>query len=344
MKFQKIAKISLILLIVVNFVYCISGAIHYPLQSVDVYSIWLLKAKNFYFSGVLPFSNLNMFPFSHPQYPVLLPFAISLIYKLFGVKEILIFLLYPLIYLFILSLSYKFLRKIGIGEMMSLVLTYVYSMLSPLLAMGGRKHAGEADIFLVLINWGILYFVFNYLKDKKVKWIVLVSMLIIIGSQIKMEGVIIASILIFLPLSRLKKILFLFVTIIPTLVWTFIRIDSGIIADFGYFLPSLFEIVQRTFQILYFVGLEMLNFRNWYIFWILLWMVVLIKRSKTVFERKVIIPTLLTMSLVYISNYIFATLTPASYVPSSVDRIFMQLSPLFFPVFALSISKSFKVK
>ena len=75
---QKAVKIAVILLIFVNFLYCISGAIHFPLQSIDVYAYWFLKAKSFNVNGTLPLTNLNLYPYSHPQHPILLPIIVSL--------------------------------------------------------------------------------------------------------------------------------------------------------------------------------------------------------------------------------------------------------------------------
>lgn len=335
---QKTVKILVIFLIIVNFLYCVSGAIHFPLQSIDVYAYWFLKAKLFYFSGILPLTNLNLYPYAHPQHPILLPVIVSFIYRLIGgVKEIPIFLIYPFIYLVILFLAYKMFRKLGVSETFSLVITYVYSMLSPLMAMAGRKHAGEADIFITLINWGIVHLVFNFLKDKKLKWLIFTSILVIIGSQIKTEGVMVAVIFLFIPLARSRKALLLFISILPAVIWNLIVAKAPLIRDFGWLIPAPLEIIKRIGEVFYYTVLEMINIRNWYIFWPLFWLSLFVREKQNKLVVKVTTYTVLAISAIYLSNFVFSTFTPQEYVPGAIDRILIQFSPFFLGVFALKL-------
>lgn len=337
---RKVIKIVILVLIFINFIYCVSGAIHYPLQSIDVYAYWLLKAKLFFVDGILPLTNLNAFPYAHPQHPILLPIVFSLIYSLMGkVNEYPVFLIYPVIYLVILFLAYKMFRKLGIGETSSLIFTYVYSMLSPLLAMAGRKHAGEADIFITLIYWGIVHFVFNYLKDKKIKWLILTSVLIMIASQTKTEGVIAVVIFLFIPLTKKRKALFLAVSTLPAIIWNLIVMLTPLNRDFGWVLYGPIELIKRIGEVFYYVLAEMINVKNWYIFWPIFWLSLFTKQklNKPIF--KVAVNTVLSMGFLYLLNFTFSTITPASYVPGAIDRIFIQFSPFFFPAFAVILGK-----
>jgi hypothetical protein len=335
---SKTLKIAIILLIFINFIYCISGAIHYPLQSIDVYAYWFLKAKNFYVNGIFPLTNLNLYPYSHPQHPILLPIIVSLIYNILGgVKEIPVFLIYPFIYLAVLFLAYKMFRKLGISETLSLIVTYIYSMFSPLLAMAGRKHAGEADIFITLINWGIVHFVFNFIKSKKIKWLILTSILVMVGSQIKTEGVMVAVIFLFIPTVRSKKFLFLFVSMLPAIIWNLIVIKTPLVRDFGWLVPSFLEIMKRIIEVFYFTIVEMLNIRNWYIFWPIFWVLTTTKDKQNKLTIKIAIRTVLAMSALYLLNFVFSTFTPQEYVPGAIDRILIQFSPFFLGFFALKL-------
>lgn len=335
---QKTIRIAVIILIFVNFLYAVSGAIHFPLQSIDVYAYWFLKAKLFYFSGILPLTNLNVYPYSHPQHPILLPIIVSLIYHLSGgVKEVPVFLIYPFIYLIILFLAYKMFRKLGVNETFSLTATYIYSMFSPLLAMAGRKHAGEADIFITLINWGIVHLVFNFLKDKKLKWLIFTSILIMIASQIKTEGVMVAVIFLFIPLARSRKALLLFISILPAVIWNLIVAKAPLVRDFGWLIPTPLEIVKRIGEVFYLVVVEMFNIRNWYIFWPLFWLSLFIRGKQNKLIVKVTTYTVLSIGVIYLSNFVFSTFTPQEYVPGAIDRILIQFSPFFLGVFALKL-------
>lgn len=342
---QKAVKIILLTLIFINFLYVLSGAIHYPLVSMDVFSIWLLKAKEFYINGIFPLSNLNKFPYSHPQYPILLPLFVSFIYIfLGGVNEITVLTIYPFIYLAILFLTYKFFIKSKINETYSLLFTYIYSMFSWLLAAGGRMHAGEADIFLVLIYWGILHLAFNFYKDKQRVWGFWIAILIIVASQIKMEGVFPVVLFLFLPAKAKDKFVWILISIIPSLIWTLIRIKSGLIADIGFLIPSLSTLIGRFGSLLVLVLKEMANYRNWYIFWPLFWFTIFISKRNDKFFSKTINPFLISISFLFALNFLFSTLNVTNYASSSLDRIMFQVSPFFFIFFIINVTNLINIK
>lgn len=333
---QKIIKNSLLVLIAINFLYCLSGAVHYPLTSVDAVSIWMMKAKLFYYHGVFPLNQLNSFHYGHPQYPILLPLFFSLIYKITGgVNEMYVIMLYPFTYLTILYLCFKTLRLIGIRYNIALLFTYIYSMLSPLLAMGGRMHGGEADIFIVLGVWLVLLFTFKYSKDKKDKWLYLMVFVIVLMSNIKMEGVFITTI--FLFIKHKKKYFLLLLSIALLAVWMLLS-RRFVTSDLGYQFYELSELVRRTINTLFYMVKEMLNFRNWYIFWLLSSMVLLVGPIKNRPFKMYILPTLFMISILFVGNYVFSVLAVSGYVSSSMDRVLIQLSPFYFPIFAYKTS------
>ena len=81
---SKLTRNFLLVLIAINFAYLISGVIHFPLRSIDVYSIWMLKAKVFYLNEGIDWEFLKNTDYSHPQYPILLPFIFYQIFKIAG--------------------------------------------------------------------------------------------------------------------------------------------------------------------------------------------------------------------------------------------------------------------
>lgn len=126
-KNNKTLEIFLIGLILINFLYVLSGVFHYPLQSIDVYSIWLFKAKAFYLFGFPNSEFWRNYSYSHPHYPVLLPVVFSCIYKLFGsLNEIYVLIIYPFLYLLILYLFYKLFLRLNLSRQASLFFTYIY--------------------------------------------------------------------------------------------------------------------------------------------------------------------------------------------------------------------------
>ncbi len=330
-------------MLAINVLYAVSGAIHYPLGAIDVYSIWLLKAKEFYVNGIFPLSNLNQFSYSHPQYPILLPLIYSFIYQIIGgVKEIYVIILSPVAYISVLILAYKLFYKLNITENISLLLTYIFSMFGPLLAGGGRMHAGEADIFLILIYWGILHLIINYLNDNKSKWGLMIAILIALASQIKLEGLLPAFLFFFLPAKNKDKLIWILISIIPSIIWTIIIKINGVTPDFGFTIPELLEFIIRFGTLIFLIIKEMVNYRNWYIFWPIFWLLIYKLKQNNNIYLKVITKTLLALVSLYMVNFLFSSLDIMTYAPSSIDRIMLQLSPFFFSLFALNIFAYFK--
>lgn len=327
-----------------NIFFVTVGAFLYPLASIDAVSIWFLKAKAFYLNnGYIPLEILknNFYLNTHPQYPLLLPFSFYLLYTILGGmhEEILAFL-NPIFYLLILIIVYKLLRKMQFSQTFTLLFTYIYSMFSPLLAQGGRKHSGDADIFIVFINWVALFFFYEFIKTKnhKIFWI-LVS-LVMISSQIKGEGLFLASILFFMPVSNKLKMLSIVISFMPFLIWRFFIHYYQIPNDFYFIIPSLGEIMIRSFNIFYFTLREMIKINNWYIFWPVFFFFIIFSKSKNNFINKFILPSLLLYSALFFIFYLLLSLNPEIYVPSSIDRILLQLSPFYFLIFAYSVTES----
>jgi hypothetical protein len=338
-------KYLLIALLVVNFCYTLSGVLFAPIKSMDAIGIWLLKAKAFYLEEGFPKELLLSpnFSYSHQQYPILLPFLFSLVYKLSaGINEKAVLLFYPFIYAAVLALAYKTFRTQA-DCLKALVFTYIYSMFGPLLAQGGREHAGNADIILTLINWGIVYLALAKNKTKYAPY--LIGFLIMLASQIKMEGIFIAPLILFLPLTKLKKSVLFLISTIPFVVWRSVVFKLNLPMDFGPYIPSFFEFSQRSIIIITETVKEMFNIRNWYIFWPIFFVSLLLKEKLSPTVKQTLIPTLLIAALGYFCVYMFFDMETSSWVASSVDRIMLQLSPFIYLIFfakSHSISLTFK--
>ncbi len=314
------------------------GAFFYPLASIDAVSIWLLKAKAFYLGhGNLPLDVLkdNLYLNTHPQYPLLVPFIFYTFYLLLGgINEQIIALANPLFYMSILFVAYKVFRKMDFNQTLSLLFTYIYSMLSPLLAQGGRKHSGDADIFIVFLNWTAIFLTLNFVKTKSNKILSLIVFLIMVASQVKGEGIFLVSLLFFLPIKRNVKLLAILISFTPFLIWRLVIFKYGIPNDFYFFIPSLGEIFIRTFNIFYYTLKEMLKINNWYIFWPIFLVFLVFIRSKNDFVKKIITRSLFVYSFLFFCFYLLSSSPPEIYIPPSMDRILLQLSPFYFLIFA----------
>lgn len=330
---RKITTYLLATLLLINFLYVLAGVLFKPIISMDVVGIWLFKAKAVFLGKDYFFHQLSSpeFSYSSQDYPILLPLSFSLIFELAGgIKEKFALLLYPLLYLLILLLAYKTFRtKTSVNP--SLLFTYIFSMFSPFLAQAGRGHAGNADIVLVFLSWLAAYFLFAFPKSPRLP--VYLMIIIMIASQIKMEGIFLILFFIFLPLKNYSKFKFIFLSLLPFFLWAFITKVLIKTPFTRFYLPSFVEIFPRS-QII-FLGLikEMLNIKNWYIFWPVFFLSLILKGTLSYITKIMIIPYLLTTSFLFFTVYFFSATPIEKYVLCSIDRVLFQLSPWFFIIF-----------
>lgn len=330
---RKITTYILVTLLLINILYVLAGVLFQPIISMDVIGIWLFKAKAIFLGNDHFFRQLSSpeFSYSSQDYPILLPLSFSLIFELVGgIKEKFALLLYPLLYSSILFLVYKTFRT-KTSTNISLLFTYLFSMFSPLLAQAGRSHAGNADIVLVFLSSLAVYFLFAFPKSPKLP--IYLTIITMIASQVKMEGVFLVLLLLFIPLEKKQKIMFIFLSLIPFFAWTFV-VKFLIITPFTrFYLPSLPEIFLRSKIIIFGLFKEMLNVKNWYIFWPIFVLSFFIKEKSSVLVQKTIFPFLIGNSILFFIVYLFSSTPTEKYVPSSIGRIIFQLSPWIFLIF-----------
>jgi len=323
-----------LLLLIINCLYVLSGAIHFPMSHIDVWSDWLYKAKGLYLSqDITAFLVSNQHDFSHPQYPILLPLLFSYVYTLLGeVNELAVSLFSPLMYIVSVWLCYSFLQKMNFKNTQSLLFTYIYSMLPPLLAQGGRYHAGMADIYILVLHWIALHLVHTGFIDKKVtiNQISALVLIAIIGSLIKVEGLFLIVYILFLPIPMLQKCIAMFVGSSGFIFWQSVVKTLSIKQSYGISGNNFWLIPERLPVILLESLQELfLNLKNWYIlWWLFLGMLVFIP-NKSEFSRKVLTPLLVIFALLFLGIYLFSTTRAIGYVSSSLDRLLLQISPLW---------------
>jgi len=330
---QKIVTVLFLLLIFINISYVTTGVLFHPVQSMDAIGIWFFKAKAFYIEQGFPNNFLHNanYAYSHQRYPLGLPFIIFLFYRLMGgVNDHSFLILYPISYCLILLLVYKIFRR-HTNTIYSLIFVYIYSMFSPLIAAGGRILAGNADIFLVLVEWIFIYIL--YKKKFSIAKCILIMILVMIASQIKFEGIFLSGILLFLPVSRKLRISLFCVSLTPIILWTWVTIAFKIPTDTHPIVPSLFLAIERMAIIAFGIIRELGNINNWYIFWVLVLLSVLIKQKISPLLKQTLLPAYFLMMFLYVLVYLFASNNTNEYISSSFDRVLFQQSALVFLFF-----------
>lgn len=333
---RRIIFISFTILICINLLYVISGVINYQVRSLDVYAIWLFKAKILYFAQGDALYIIKNLEHSHPHYPLLLPYSFYLIAKFIGnFSEFWILIFYPLVYFAILLIVYKALLLTNLKQTMAVILTYFYSMFSPLLAQAGRGHAGSADIILTLIYWIIIYTALKIKKGKNEKThLFLIVALIMIASQVKLEGAIVSVIVLYLPINKELKLKSFLISLVPFLLWQAYYRYFGFEASFGIDVNNVALFTDRLSVVVVETLKEMVNLKNWYIFWPIYWYLLFSIKKVSSLVKNTVQPPLAIMVMIFILNYLFSTLDTQSYISSSIDRIMLQLSPFFYIIFS----------
>lgn len=320
-------------LLITNILYVTSGAIHHPLSHVDVWANWFYKAKALYLSdNQLTFLQNWHGEFAHPQYPILLPLLFSTIFSAFGPSEVWPSLLSPIMYGLALLLCFKTLRGLNFTTNQSLVFTYLYSMLSPVLAQGGRLHAGMPDIYIAVIAWLIFYL--NTLSQKEARYSWIITALVILASLIKTEGILLAIALLFTSEHWFIKFAQIIISTSGYFYWSYLLTTLGIPASYSFQLTSVANLVYRAIFIFGETVRELFfNIHNWYIFWCLF---ILGLFSKPNWRDYV--PLALFFTTI-IGIYLFSAIPIEDYVTSSLDRLLLQISPFWLVPFAQTFKK-----
>ena len=336
---HKIAKWLLIIFLVTNVTYVTLGAIHTPLHHIDVIASWGYKALALYqHDWNLEFLTNWQGEFAHPQYPILLPIIFTSLYHLIGsVQPIVPSLLSPLIYVLILIFCYKVLRKLKFNFLFSLFGTYVCSMFPSLIAQAGREHAMMADIYLCLLYWLGVWVMLNA-KSKPYLWWWLVP-LVIVGSLIKTEGILLVTFLLFSPQTKQLKLTQIGIASLGLIGWQVLLNWLQIPSSYAFGVPNLFEIGSRLIIVLGESITELFgNLRNWYFFWWLYLAAFTLFPLSWFYPQKKLIKIMTAIMIAWIGMYLFASIPIVGYVSSSLDRLLLQTLSLWYLIFILQIA------
>jgi len=306
------------LVLVINIVYVVMGVAKYGCQHVDAYGIWMLKARA-WTRGTEALQNVlknEKFGYSHQQYPLLLPAMMTGWARLFGTVESFVWV-YPLVYVAVLVALYRLTGSLG--------WTTAATFMGPLMAQGGRLHAGLADIWIcLLVGLGLLA-----IKHRSLAWLTIIVM---VASQMKTEGIFLMALFTGMPGSWSKKIGWMILAAIPFMWWQWQVRVWGLPSDIGFYWPGVGELARRVPLIIELVIKEMLNWQNWYVVWIIWWVTLLSARGGFSPLKRESLRILGLMGLGYVGVYLFSSLDPVRYVSSSIDRVMLQLLPVWWPM------------
>ena len=310
-------------------------------SSWDARSIWLFKAKIFFFEGNI-FDIFSHPQFSHPTYPFIGSVFASMFAKSLNIwNEV-----YPKIGIFFLFVPpLLFLSTIFIKN-------YLYALLSLTLFVFGKYFVnGEMDglVSIYFFTSLILTYEIIYKKDDNSFKIIILFLNNIILSLLKFEGtvMIFLFILIYLfyyTLSKkieLKKLLFLKISIIPSIIWF---IYSSYINNIFELNDSSFSIKNLFFRLENFESLILIisfflsdeKFLLGIIFYIIFF---LKSKNKNLFYLATSIITFYIIILIFV--YLSTNFDLFWHLNSSANRVIKPITFIFFtiPLYNIYLNK-----
>ena len=159
-----------------------------------------------------------------------------------------------------------------------------------------------------------------------------------LASSIKSEGIFLLSIFFLLPIPFKKKAFFSLLAAIPFLFWQYVVHTHHFVVDIAYHAPGFSEFFTRITIILFQTGRELAQYGNWYLFWpiaLLSGMITVKQRVISQSYECLFFFLFLVMLLEYDTIYLFSYFTTRptempAYLSSSLDRVFLHLSPFVF--------------
>jgi hypothetical protein len=187
-----VKRLALALPFVVQFLYVLQGVFSFPYATGDAYSVWIFKGNLWYlfgWQGLADFLQDPSFAYIRPGYPLLLPLGIVGIYSLVGgVVELAVLGLYPLLYLVMIILLYRFLKPM-VGKWGAYLAAFLWATTPVIERHAGRFETGFADLPLSLTLFVGTIGLWQGVRTKRRWWFVLGTLFLAASAHLKYEGV-----------------------------------------------------------------------------------------------------------------------------------------------------------
>jgi len=308
--------------IAIQFLWILFMVLPSPVSSHDAVANYALKSKIFYFTGLIPenFFNMPEASVAHPDYPLMLPLAMTWIYGFTGFDDVVVNIVMPVIYAAFIVLFYSLSRR-QFGRTFSAICAF---MLATVPQFADYAMIIHADIILAVFITAAFIYMTLYMKSLDKNYLVLSSVFFGFSLWAKNEAIVFTAAFVILlafflcrcagrppdkARSMLTVLMVLFIIAAP---WFCVKLLSGPansdirlseinfagIAENIRDIPVLLDLFQQ----------EVFGPKKWNIFWILFFGSVIWKRKK-LFRGEILYMTLFMMisSACYFSAYILMT-------------------------------------
>ena len=309
-----------------------------PLYAWDGWAIWLIKSKLFFIDG---FVNPYIYALLQDSYPYVINLFGTFLYLLMGSSDDRAVLGFFYVFYLMLGLSfYTFLKRNGKTRTKALFFTFLFLSLQNLIRHGGRFEAGYADLPLGFYIFSSFSLFMQYVKDKKITTLILLTIFMAITRLVKEEGLVFCIILqvfmIYFTAFRFKKfshIALSFLWLLPIFQWELFKYTSNI--TFTLYTKHIVY-PQRFLSVFFYIVKETINIQNWNFLWVAFFLSI-----PFIFLKKkliLVIPCLLLFFQIssYILVFSLSPYIPSVHVPNVIDRLFLHIAPLAMVVVAVA--------
>ncbi|MBL7068765.1 MAG: glycosyltransferase family 39 protein [Candidatus Omnitrophica bacterium] len=337
--------------IAIEVFYSFFRALIKPLESYDGIAIYAVRAKVFYEAGGIPqdFFNVITKLFPNSSYPPLLPISESWIYAFMGnFNDLLVKIIFPLYFIAILVVFYFALKEL-FGRRSALIFTFI---LAAIPQFNKFSSIGYADFILTFYFTAGFLYLFNWMRTRRVRYLILSAVLLGLSCWTKTEGwalFLACAFILFLFVSLnlkgerkgyLKLILFISAVLVIGLPWVHIvdtvQLENEAYGSGTFGLNRLFTAflnLDRCPRIAYEFQKQFFGPKKWNIIWII-FLALFALNLKKAFKGEMKYITLLLLFIIagYGSVYLLMPLKESEpiniYISTSLSRLFIHFTPL----------------
>lgn len=312
-----------------------------PTNNWDAIAIWSYKAKIFYFETI---SNTGYFSqayqsYSHPDYPILLPFLQTYIYLMIGYVDDRLVRILHVTYLIMLLLSVNVgLRNVLTDKYRVLVI----ALLASLPVIMNEAASGCADIPIAFYYTSMIIFTKMWLYTENKKYMMVSAIFTALAINTKNEGLGMlvinsVSLLIFLTLNKRYQIIksiiyYISSSIVISSPWLLLlsQIKVGqenYVSKISFI--NIFNGANRLPTILNSFALEFIRTDNWNITWILIITVIIYKIKDISFKVSTYLLVLLICHFaMYVIIYVVTPWDVVKLIDMTMVRLLIHILPL----------------
>jgi hypothetical protein len=315
----------------------------------DGLTVWELKARYAFLNGgVLPaayFTDGSRW-FSHPEYPLLLPLTETWFYLWIGdCDQFWIKLIFPIWYAAAMSILLLAAEELSGKRWIAWTIVLLFPLVPAIYSAPGGVLVGYADLPLAAIYLAAILYLLRFLRNESRDALALFITLGAALPWMKREGAILWAVLAVcgaIIIWRRRSLTMSILSVLPGI---------AVIASWKIFLIAVHALpsrdfvslgrgsIDRTGRILHELYLQLIDWRLWDIFWLLVAIALIAALIRQRSARVAVLVWLLLAPLVcYCTSYVFSAWPDyIAHIETSLPRLLIQLTPVGWLLIALAL-------